>query len=350
MSEISTVVETGETSVDPPIGGKHVAVDFSGKEKVMAAICKCMLAIGKIGKEGRNAHANYSFASIDDFLAITSQACGSNGVVVLQQEVSCSTVSVNNRAWVMMEFEFIVCHASGQSLPPVRRSVGVMWSGSQSYGSAQSYALKQFLRSLFQIACGDNDDPDYQEQVSANRPSDTPIAAKKPAKKTPAKKAPAKKAPAKKPKIEKETIDRVESMISELEWFFFNKQSFWKWLGNYTKKDVKVITDDQLIAVCNCLADFKPANKWHSKWKDVHLAMIDVERPGQATADLAISGTFGADYRKVSEADVSMINGLIEIQDTAIEDLLKIIKTRYGRLLEDLSFDQGCELIKAGWA
>ena len=36
----------------------------------------------------------------------------------------------------------------------------VQATGAQAFGSAQSYALKQFLRSLFMIPTGDKDDPD----------------------------------------------------------------------------------------------------------------------------------------------------------------------------------------------
>jgi hypothetical protein len=50
----------------------------------------------------------------------------------------------------------------GDPLPPVSRTVEVLRNGAQAYGSAQSYALKQFLRSLFLIPTGDADDADLQ--------------------------------------------------------------------------------------------------------------------------------------------------------------------------------------------
>src|SRR3546814_8863152 len=36
--------------------------------------------------------------------------------------------------------------------------------GAQAFGAAQSYALKQFERSLFQIATGDGEDADHHTQ------------------------------------------------------------------------------------------------------------------------------------------------------------------------------------------
>ena len=340
MSDFSAPVETDQPLAASPIGGGN---DFSGKEKVMSAICLCMLAIGKIGKEGGNAHENYDFASIDDFLAVTSQACGSAGIVVVPQEVSCATVTVNNRAWVTMEFDFIVCHISGQSLPPVRRSVSVMWSVSQSYGSAQSYALKQFLRSLFQIACGDNDDPDFQEQVSARAPKDTPIkasAAPKPKFKAKAKAKP-------KPAIAPECIKSVEEMISRLDWFFYNKAAFWTWAANFLRKPVKEATEVDLTGVVDLLSGFEAECKWHAKYETVHAAMVGVERPGQDLSDNAIGEVYGKNKRLVSADDVAMIEGLVDMSDRDMEDILLLVKKRYGcEIISKLAFAQGCELIK----
>jgi len=36
--------------------------------------------------------------------------------------------------------------------------------GAQAFGAAQSYAEKQFMRSLFKIATGDDDDADFHQQ------------------------------------------------------------------------------------------------------------------------------------------------------------------------------------------
>jgi hypothetical protein len=36
--------------------------------------------------------------------------------------------------------------------------------GAQAFGAAQSYSLKQFMRSLFQMATGDKEDADFHEQ------------------------------------------------------------------------------------------------------------------------------------------------------------------------------------------
>jgi hypothetical protein len=51
-------------------------------------------------------------------------------------------------------------HESGESYGPIYKGVGVLYTGAQAAGSAQSYALKQLMRGLFLIPTGDADDPD----------------------------------------------------------------------------------------------------------------------------------------------------------------------------------------------
>src|SRR3954471_22040307 len=42
------------------------------------------------------------------------------------------------------------------------RAKMVLATGAQAFGSAQSYALKQFMRAMFMISTGEKDDPDFQ--------------------------------------------------------------------------------------------------------------------------------------------------------------------------------------------
>jgi hypothetical protein len=89
-----------------------------------------------------------------------------HGLVVVSEQDAIEDFTRQGRtgenAWMRVTFRFTVYHTSGQSLPPVVRTVEVLRNGAQAYGSAQSYCLKQFLRGLFLIATGDKDDADYQ--------------------------------------------------------------------------------------------------------------------------------------------------------------------------------------------
>jgi len=66
--------------------------------------------------------------------------------------------------WLRIRFSIATMHVSGESLPVVRRTVEVIRTGAQSFGSAQSYVLKQYQRALYQIPTGDKDDADYAEK------------------------------------------------------------------------------------------------------------------------------------------------------------------------------------------
>ena len=134
--------------------------------EVVTAAAKAMAAIRKVGKEGRNQHDNYNFASIDDFLAMVNPICAESGLIFPMQEDGIEDFvrkgKFGDNAWMRVRWQITVMHVSGQSLPPVLRTVEVLRNGAQAYGSAQSYALKQFLRSFLLIPTGDKDDADLQ--------------------------------------------------------------------------------------------------------------------------------------------------------------------------------------------
>jgi hypothetical protein len=132
---------------------------------IVTALCTAMGQVQKVAKEGRNRHDGYNFASIDDFLALVNPICAANGLFVHMQEGHREDFERQGRsgtsAWMRQSFDLTLMHSSGQSLPPVTRTVEVLRNGAQAYGSAQSYALKQFWRSALLIPTGDKDDADY---------------------------------------------------------------------------------------------------------------------------------------------------------------------------------------------
>ena len=64
-----------------------------------------------------------------------------------------------------------MCHDSGEETRPVQTVVSLPITGAQTSGSAQSYALKQYLRGLFLVKTGERDDPDFHKQVELEVPS-----------------------------------------------------------------------------------------------------------------------------------------------------------------------------------
>jgi hypothetical protein len=139
---------------------------LSAKGAILSALAKAMGEVQKIAKGDRNKHDGYDFASIDDFLALVNPICAANGLIVHMQEAEREDFERKGKfgenAWMRQSFDLTLYHVSGETLPPVRRTVEVLRNGAQAYGSAQSYALKQFWRAILLIPTGDKDDADHQ--------------------------------------------------------------------------------------------------------------------------------------------------------------------------------------------
>lgn len=119
--------------------------------KVTEAVAAVMKEVPKLAKGERNTHGNYNFASIDDFLEAVRPLMAKVGLVIASDEDDFEVID----KWLRMRFAFSV-HCGGESAGPYRRSIMVLASmGAQAFGAGQSYAEKQFLRSLFKIATGE---------------------------------------------------------------------------------------------------------------------------------------------------------------------------------------------------
>ena len=147
------------------------------RAKVNAAITNTMAAIQTVGKDDKNDHGNYNFASIDGFLGGCRDACAANG---LHPEISVISyepfTGSNSKQWATYTYEVVMCHESGEETKPVQTVVSLPITGAQTSGSAQSYALKQYLRGLFLIKTGEKDDPDFNAPIDLEIPAQ-PVAA-----------------------------------------------------------------------------------------------------------------------------------------------------------------------------
>jgi hypothetical protein len=135
---------------------------------VAKAVVQVMQALGTLGKdhERNDAGARYEYASIDDFIQHVRGHCAEAGLAIIPDEArDAETQEVTTKSGKSMvlwnaRFAFYLIHESGESYGPIYKGVAVPATGAQSAGSAQSYALKQFMRGLFLIPTGDADDPD----------------------------------------------------------------------------------------------------------------------------------------------------------------------------------------------
>ncbi len=137
---------------------------------IAAAIVAVMAEIPRLNKTETNTHGNYSFAGIDAFLDAVRPLCAKHGLIIIQDEDSFTSAD----GWLTMRFAFTLAHSSGETwaVRPIRTALVNGKMGSQALGAAQSYALKMFMRSLFQISTGEKGQ-DIDEHPASNLPTAT---------------------------------------------------------------------------------------------------------------------------------------------------------------------------------
>ena len=142
--------------------------------EIAKAVCAVMGDVPKLAKGDKNTHGNYNFASIDDFLEAVRPLCAKHGLIIIQDEESFDVREAANKdgkttaTWLMLRWRFTLAHSSGVVWERqfTRTSMVLAAMGAQAFGAAQSYALKQYMRSLFQIATGEKgEDADSHQQT-----------------------------------------------------------------------------------------------------------------------------------------------------------------------------------------
>ena len=153
--------------------------------KIAEAIATVMGKMERLSKSERNKFSNYNFAGIDAFLDAVRPACAEAGLFIIQDEGGFEVIEgqppkegrreEKSSSWLKLTYLFTLAHRSGEiCADKIKRTIMVNASmGSQAFGAAQSYAQKNFMRSLFQISTGEQDDADHhpQENLPAHRPT-----------------------------------------------------------------------------------------------------------------------------------------------------------------------------------
>ena len=137
---------------------------MTDKNEVNAAISKCMTLITNLRKDSKNQHHNYSYASIEQFL---KECRGQIADCGLHVHIDCHSVdqftAAKGAMWANYFFKVSMRHSSGQQTDPAGIQITMPLSGAQTAGSAQSYAVKQYLRGVFMIATSDEPEADSLE-------------------------------------------------------------------------------------------------------------------------------------------------------------------------------------------
>lgn len=145
--------------------------------EIAKAVLLVMRSVGRIAKESKNSQGNYNYASVDAFLEIVNPACAEAGLIIVPIELSCDLTEFESsndrgtktRRQYTFKYNFMLVAEDGTTWCNERdvRSVTVEATGAQASGAAQSYALKQYARALFQIPTGD-EDADAADKLQAS--------------------------------------------------------------------------------------------------------------------------------------------------------------------------------------
>ena len=149
----------------------------SNQNTIASAIIEASKNIKPLFKGQENTHDRYKFASIDDFIEHTREPIALAGLAIVMDEVDKPILhefqTREGKLSMRQEcrFAFTIFHSGGEKIAPFHRSVIVYATGAQASGSAQSYALKQFIRSTFMVPTNDKDDPDTHASSDIMRTS-----------------------------------------------------------------------------------------------------------------------------------------------------------------------------------
>tara|TARA_Y100000114_G_scaffold156329_1_gene183153 strand:+ start:10013 stop:10477 length:465 start_codon:yes stop_codon:yes gene_type:complete len=143
-------------------------------KSIATAINDVMLTLNEpLTKDAENKFQKYSYTSIDGFLKEVQPACAKAGLIIIPHEKSCE-VSESGKS-LSVVYEYILIHKDGDTWSfPTTKHIIVPFGSGTAMGTAQSYALKQFMRSLFQLSTGEKDDLEKldQNKTKNNKPKE----------------------------------------------------------------------------------------------------------------------------------------------------------------------------------
>lgn len=140
--------------------------------KIAAALAKVGVKIRQLKKDDRNDHGGYMFVSVDKFYEAVGPMMAEEGLFCFANQVESEIwLDARDKAQLTIAYDIYIGHAESEKmLGPVRREVTVQAHGPQAYASAESFAMKYFLRSTFKVPTGDKDDADHQSQEPIVKP------------------------------------------------------------------------------------------------------------------------------------------------------------------------------------
>ncbi len=143
---------------------------------IAAAIVAVKKQVRQLGVDEDNKFAGYKYVSVDKFYATVGPIMAEAGLALIIDETSSAIEisesterdgKVKKTPWLFVQYSLAFMHESGAVSAPMRRSLAMPINGPQTYGAAQSYIEKQFLRQVFKIPTGDKDAGETEQGTDA---------------------------------------------------------------------------------------------------------------------------------------------------------------------------------------
>lgn len=130
---------------------------------VAEALSRVQAGIKTLGYDERNQHGSYDYVSADKFYAEIRPLLNEAGLLIVadlsdMEVLTFANAKKEDKQYLKCRYDFYFVHQEGGAVfGPFRRGVMLPYTGAQSSGAADTYAEKQFLRSLFKVPTGDHD-------------------------------------------------------------------------------------------------------------------------------------------------------------------------------------------------
>jgi hypothetical protein len=146
------MIETGEVGVSPQM-----------PPEIAAAIIAVKKGIAQLGFDERNEHARYSYASVDKFYTAVRPLESEAGLSVMLDETAfdvregAPNKQGDRASWAFLTYDVWLVSAGGVMWGPARRHWAGPVTGPQTFGAAESYVRKAFMRGLYMVPTGEKD-------------------------------------------------------------------------------------------------------------------------------------------------------------------------------------------------
>lgn len=148
--------------------------------QIARAIIVVKQQVKQLGTDEHNEHGRYNYVSVDKFYDHIGKLMASAGLALLIDETATEVKEgKSGNPWLFAQYDLSFMHETGAVSEPLRRSLALPINGPQTYGAAQSYIEKQFLRQVFKIPTGEKDADDTAQNdapATGSQPATQPAA------------------------------------------------------------------------------------------------------------------------------------------------------------------------------